>query len=69
MEMLMVRPNLTNGTKLQMIIIGKEDATTAEKKDMKRQNVILHIDSDQQQQDIKERILSGVVRVHIPNWI
>ena len=35
-SMLMMKPNLTNGTKLQMFIIGKEDAKTAEKEDMKR---------------------------------
>ena len=35
-EMLMMKPNLTNGSKLQMFISGKEDATTAEKEDMKR---------------------------------
>ena len=47
----MMKPNLTTGAKLQMYIIGKEDAKTAGNEDMKRQNVISHLNSKQQEEE------------------
>ena len=61
MKMLMMKPNLTNGTKLQMLIIGKEDATIVEKEDIKRYTLTLTNKN-------KERILSGVVYIFLTGF-